>query len=297
MTIDNSIQVFQGERVEVPTRANRRLSKRLVPVSRKPESKEVVENEQLESTCTSLRQQLKERTDQLQLAREGLTKGNLEFQEFADAVSHDLQTPLRAISGFSQFLQEEYQGQLDEIADGYLDQVVDGASRMEQLIKGLVQFSRVTSKAMPFELVSLNEVFEEALIGLHQRIESAGAVVRVDDLPVISGDRAQLTLLFQNLIENGLIFNKSQPPSIRVQAEKQATHWAITVSDNGIGIAKKHLDCVFAIFRRLHAKGQYEGVGVGLAVCRRIAERHLGQFWLSSEEGVGTAASIRLPAP
>ncbi len=165
---------------------------------------------------------------------------------------------------------------------------------MEQLIKGLIQFSRVTSKAAPLESVNLNEVLEDALVALQDRIDDGNAVVTRNNLPIVMGDRAQLTLLLKSLIENGLQFNNSETPTIHVGAGMVDDHWILGICDNGIGIAKNHLDCVFDIFRRLNVRQEYEGVGAGLAICRRIVDRHMGQVWLDSEEGIGTQASIRL---
>ena len=173
--------------------------------------------------------------------------------------------------------------------------VVDGSSRMEQLITSLIRYSRVTSKALPSDIVDLNELFEDALMGLRKQIDDVGAVVTSSPLPKVRGDYVQLTLLLRRLIENGLKFNKSKNPTIHIESQKLEHEWCISVKDNGIGIAEENLECVFDIFRQLNPQHEFSGVGAGLAICKRIAEHHSGSILLKSKEGTGTLAIINLP--
>ena len=265
----------------------------LVPVRR---IREVREDRMMEQSTAdspiSLQQQLDERTAELEATKEQLANCNRDFQEFAAAVSHDLQTPLRAITGFSQFLQEEYGAGLDETADQYINHIIGGSARLRKLIEGLLHFSRVSSRSKPLENLSLNEVLDDVLADLQGEIDGQHVVIERADLPNVNGDYNQLRSLFKNLIQNGITFNDSNTPEVRVRAEQVDSDWHIVVEDNGIGIEEKNLEKVFAIFRRLHTLAEYDGVGAGLAVCRRIVNRHGGQIELSSELGVGTKAKI-----
>ena len=244
------------------------------------------------TVAASLQQQLDERTVQLQAAQKQLLECKLDFQEFSSSVSHDLQAPLRAVAGFSQYLQEEYGAAFDDTANQYLDQVVGGASRMRQLINGLLEFSRVSSRSEPLENLSLNEVLGDVLAELQPEVNGQSAVIECGDLPDVVGDFQQLTCLFKNLIRNGIIFNKSDKPAIRITAQQIDSDWHVFVQDNGIGIEEKNLDKVFSMFRRLHTREEFDGVGAGLAICRRIVNRHQSQIQLSSEMGGGTKATI-----
>ena len=298
MATPQAFQVFcSGETPSVQPPAS--LSKMpgfLVPVRR---SDQVQENFQMEpsttDSATSLQRQLDERTAELKATREQLAKDHLDFQEFATVISNDLQAPLRAIAGFSQILKDEYAEGLDETADQYIDHVVNSSSRMRQLIQGVVEFARVSAKEKPFEKVDLNEVLSDVIQDLQKDIEGHHVVIQCDDLPSVFGDHDQLACLFKNVIENGITFNKSDNPVVHVRAEQVSSNWHIHVEDNGIGIAEKHLDKVFLILRRLHTREEFPGIGAGLAICRRIVDRHAGTIQLSSELEVGTRATISFP--
>jgi len=278
----------------VPSRASRRLSRRVVPVRRNAAPDATARSKTL-STVELLTQQLQDKSSQLESTQEQLAMSKLSFVEFTNAISHDLRAPLRAISGFSQYLKEEYEENLDETANHYINLVVDGSLRMEQLITGLVQYSRVTSKPLPSDIVDLNELFEDAMMELQKQIGEVGAVVTCGTLPKVRGDFVQLTFLLQSLIENGLKFNKSATPTVHIESQKLERDWAISVKDNGVGIADENLECVFDIFRQLSPKQEFKGVGAGLAISQRIAEHHCGNVSLKSEEGKGTLAVISLP--
>ncbi len=224
-----------------------------------------------------------------------LEQSNIELQQFAYIASHDLQAPLRGIASFAQFLQQEYQGQLDATADDYIGEIVSGAQRMQQLIKDLLAYSRVESRSRPFESVPLAAVFDDAVLLLRAEIEDARAEVTRGELPIVAGDAAQMSQLLQNLISNGLKYHGDAPPHVHVSAERNDSGWTISVCDNGIGIDAKHHEKIFEIFIRLHTQEKYPGTGIGLAVCRRIVLRHGGRIWVESEVGCGSTFSFTLP--
>ena len=224
-----------------------------------------------------------------------LEQSNIELQQFAYIASHDLQAPLRGIAGFAQFLQHEYQGQLDATADEYIGHIVAGSLRMQQLINDLLAYSRVESRSRPFAMVNLAEVFDDALEVLRAEIGESGGEVTRGELPTVTGDPAQLFQLLQNLISNGLKYHNDAPPSVQVTAEGNDRQWTIAVRDNGIGIEAKHHERIFEIFLRLHTQEKYPGTGIGLAVCRRIVLRHGGRIWVESEVGRGSTFYFTLP--
>ncbi len=226
--------------------------------------------------------------EQLRKANEALELSNIELQQFAYIASHDLQTPLRAVSGFAQCLQQDYGDRFDEKANDYLDRMVDASSRMKSLITDLLAFSRIDSRAKPFDKVDLNEVFADALTMLGITDDSHEQV-RKDQLPSVMGDRSQLMQLLMNLIGNGLKYHSDAPIEISVTAHRKNGDWIIEVKDNGIGIDPSYFVKIFEIFRRLHTRTQYPGTGIGLALCRRIVHRHGGRIWVDSEPGKGSS--------
>jgi light-regulated signal transduction histidine kinase (bacteriophytochrome) len=232
---------------------------------------------------------------ELARANEALEQSNIELQQFAYVASHDLQSPLRAVSGFAELLEHDYQGKLDEQANKYLEWIVEGTNRMQALIKDLLTFSQVESRAAPFEQTSLNEVFDQVVADLGPSIaDSSGQVMR-GDLPSVKGDRFQLSQLLHNLIGNALKYRGDLPPCVDVWAENSGSEWTVGVRDNGIGIDAKYHDQVFEIFRRLHTEDEYPGTGIGLAVCRRIVDRHGGRIWVESEYGQGSTFRFTIP--
>lgn len=215
----------------------------------------------------------------IQEKEEALVRSNEELQRFAYVASHDLQAPLRAVSGFVQLLHRTHGDRLDERGIDWVKRTVQAAGRMQSLIDDLLKFSRVGSQAAEFKPLKLNEVVDEALEILQSEIEETGAEIEVQQLPELAGDRSQLTQLFQNLIGNGLKYQeKGARPRIVVSAERIGTAWEFSVRDNGIGIAEEHRERVFESFRRLHTAAEYSGTGIGLAVCRRVVERHGGKI-------------------
>jgi light-regulated signal transduction histidine kinase (bacteriophytochrome) len=224
-----------------------------------------------------------------------LKRSNDDLQQFAYVASHDLQEPLRAISGFVQLLQNAYMGKLDEQADKWIGRTVDGVERMQTLIRDLLTFSRIDSRAQPFRAIPLREAFDDAVEILTPSIADLDAQVTCDEMPTVAGDPSQMVQLLQNLIGNGIKYHDGQAPCVHLSAEKNGREWVLAVRDNGIGIDPKHHERIFEIFHRLHTKREYPGTGIGLAVCRRIVQRHGGRIWVESARGTGTTFYFTVP--
>ncbi len=224
-----------------------------------------------------------------------LERSNADLEQFAYVASHDLQEPLRKIASFCQVLDRRYRGRLDERADQYIEFIVDGAKRMQLLINDLLAFSRVGRRVAGREEVDTGALVRSALRGLSEAVEEAGAVVEADGLPVVNGERALLLAVFQNLIANAIKFRRDDPPVIRIAARPDGDMWEFTVEDNGIGIDPEFGERVFVIFQRLHTREEYEGTGIGLALCRKIIEYHGGRITLDPEYRDGTRFRFTLP--
>ena len=224
-----------------------------------------------------------------------LARSNSDLEQFAYAASHDLQEPLRTITAYLGLVKDRYAEDLDDTAQEFIDFAVDGAERMRTLINDLLEYSRVNVQERPLESVSCDDALNTALRSLNQAIERNGAVVRTSPLPVITGDESQLNRLFQNLLSNALKFRGDQSPVIRVWAELKGEEWIFSVQDNGIGIAPEYQEKVFGMFSRLHSRSQYEGTGVGLALCSKIAQRHGGRIWVESDVGKGATFRFNIP--
>ncbi|HUZ48381.1 MAG TPA: ATP-binding protein [Candidatus Dormibacteraeota bacterium] len=226
-----------------------------------------------------------------------LERSNQSLQEFAYVASHDLQEPLRTVASFTQLLQKRYAGKLDAQADEFIGFAVDGAKRMQQLINDILQYSRVTTHGKTFERVAIGSAVERAVTALQGRIaERSAAIVVLGGLPTVTGDPAQLSQLFLNLIGNAIKYNQDGHPRVEISARRDGGRWVLRVADNGIGIDPQYHEQIFRIFTRLHTRDEYEGTGIGLALCRRILERHRGRIWLESSEGSGTSVFFTLPA-
>jgi PAS domain S-box-containing protein len=245
--------------------------------------------------CTMLDiTELRRQEELLKRQAADLARSNAELEQFAYVASHDLQEPLRMVASFTQLLAKRYAGKLDAKADEYIKYTVDGAKRMQQLIADLLALSRVGTKGGEFRDVPLAEVMSDVLLNLSPAIQESGAAVVEDSLPTVFADRGQMTQLLQNLIGNAIKFRDAKAPQVHISAAEAGDDWTISVRDNGIGIAPEHAERVFQIFQRLHTRDQYPGTGIGLAVCRKIVERHGGKIWLDSTPGGGTTFHFTL---
>ncbi len=228
---------------------------------------------------------------------EALARSNADLSQFAYVASHDLQEPLRMVASYTQLLARRYKGRLDTDADEFIAFAVDGANRMQKLINDLLLYSRVGTRGKEFAPTDSEEVLSVVLSNLELLIEEAGASVTRDPLPVVMADRSQLIQLLQNLVANGIKFRREgEAPRIHVSAGRNGSEWVFSVSDNGIGISREYWERVFVIFKRLHGVGEYPGTGIGLAVCKRIVERHGGRIWISSTPGQGATFYFTMPA-
>lgn len=224
-----------------------------------------------------------------------LARSNADLQQFAYVASHDLKEPLRMVASYTQLLARRYKGKLDSDADEFIRYAVDGANRMQWLINDLLAYSRVTVQDKVFEEVDCNGVLEEVLSDLRVAVEESRAVVTHDSLPTVMADRVQLGQLFQNLIGNAIKFHGEEPPRVHVSAERQPDEWLFSVRDNGVGLDPEYAERIFVIFQRLHNRGEYPGTGIGLAICKKIVERHGGRIWVVSQTGQGATFHFTLP--
>jgi light-regulated signal transduction histidine kinase (bacteriophytochrome) len=233
--------------------------------------------------------------EELQKTLEELKHSNAELEEFAYIASHDLQEPLRGIAGLTQLLQRRYQGQLDSRADEYIEHIVDGTQRMQTLINDLLAYSRVGRRGEAIASTEAETAVKAALKNLNAAILEDGATITNDRLPKVKADPTQLTQLFQNLIGNAIKFRSEYPPQIHICAVEAGDFWQFSVRDNGIGIEPQYYERIFQVFQRLHSRREYKGTGIGLAICKKIIERHGGKIWIESQEGQGSTFYFTLP--
>ncbi|MCK6621772.1 MAG: response regulator [Calditrichaceae bacterium] len=224
-----------------------------------------------------------------------LERSNKELQQFAYVVSHDLKEPLQTIRGFAKFLEENYHQQLDDQANEFIGYIIDGTKRMERLVNGLLDYSRVRFKKTEPEPVDCNVLVEQVKQDLKGIIDSRKARVTHDPLPTVLGDERLLLRLFLNLIDNALKYCKDRPPEVHVRAEAKKDFWQFSIKDNGIGIDPRHVERIFVIFQRLHPRKEFNGDGLGLAICKKIVEIHKGDIWVESEPGQGSTFYFTIP--
>ncbi len=251
--------------------------------------------EELRKHREDLEDLVEKRTEALKQISDELSRSNADLKQFAYAASHDLKEPLRNVGGFATLLEKRYKGNLDEKADEYIDYIVEGVKRMERLIQDLLEYSQVGRKGKPFRPVNCSVALEEAIHSLHSVIEESGVELTYDLLPTVTVDASQLSRLFQNLISNAIKFRSDKPLKIHISADHKGDEWVFSVKDNGIGIDPKFAERIFVIFQRLHTKEEYEGTGIGLAICKKIVERHGGRIWVEPEPGAGSIFYFTLP--
>ncbi len=255
-------------------------------------SRDELEHRVLERTA-----ELQAANEELEVNAEELRRSNEELKSFAYVASHDLQEPLRMVSGFLQLLQRQYGVHLDAKGNEYIGFAVDGAQRMSQLITDLLAYSRVERMGQPFKPTDAQQALTHALAALRAGIEEAGAAITHDDLPTVGADPTQLVQLLQNLIGNAIKFRHPERSCrVHIGAKLQDGQWIFWVRDNGIGIDPKQHERVFVIFQRLHTREKYPGTGIGLAICKKIVERHGGRIWAESNPGEGSTFCFTMPA-
>jgi PAS domain S-box-containing protein len=227
-------------------------------------------------------------------SEEDLRRSNLDLQQFAFAASHDLQEPLRTITSFLELFQRQNEGRLGPQADEQIGFIISAADRMKQLVLDLMGFSQVARSEMNFNDISVEGVLSTVLLNLQMAIQSSGARITFDHLPVVYADEIQLHRLLQNLISNAIKYRKEEAPRIHLSVREAGPEWIFSVQDNGIGMDMKYADHVFTVFKRLHGR-EYPGTGIGLAICKRIVERHGGRIWVESQPNAGATFYFTLP--
>lgn len=248
-------------------------------------------NEQLERDIIERNGAQQELTRKL----EELARSNADLEQYAYVASHDLQEPLRMVISYTQLLARRYQGKLDASADEFIGFAVDGASRMQQLIQDLLSYSRLTIRGKALQFTETGAPCNAALENLRESIKNSNAEVGVGPLPTVLADATQLAQLFQNLIGNAIKYCNKRRPQIRVDARPNGNEWIFSVHDNGIGIEPQYFERIFQMFQRLHTRKDYSGTGIGLAICRKIVERHGGKIWVESHPGQGSTFLFTIP--
>ncbi len=256
-------------------------------------ARDITERRRAEQELNQYREHLEElvaqRTDEL-------ARSNKDLEQFAYVASHDLQEPLRMVAGYLELLRDRYQGRLDDKADKYIGYAVDGAERMSVLIRDLLAYSRVNTRGEQLQPVNAQEALDFALRNLRSAVEDSKATITHDPLPVVRADRTQLAQVFQNLVGNAIKFRcPDRPPRIHISAGQDHGQRLFAVQDNGIGFKEEYKEKLFLIFQRLHSRGKYPGTGIGLAICKRIVERHGGRIWAAGEPDKGSIFYFTIP--
>jgi len=246
---------------------------------------------ELERQNAQLRQEIAARKQ----TQEALQRSNTELEQLAYVASHDMQEPLRMVASYLQLVAQRYQGKLDADADEFIGFAVDGAKRMQALINDMLAYSRVGTKARPFAPTDCEATVDMAIFDMRVAIAESGARVTRGPLPVVMADGPQLAQLFRNLLGNAIKFRGTEPPQVHIDAEAADGGWCFAVRDNGIGIAPEYFDRIFVLFQRLHARREYAGTGIGLALCKKIVERHGGRIWVESSPSAGSVFRFTIP--
>lgn len=233
--------------------------------------------------------------ERLRRVLQELERSNSELAQFAYVASHDLQEPLRMVASFVELLAKRYGDQLDERAHSYIGYAVEGASRMQNLIQGLLAYSRIHTRGKELTNINCDEVMQEVLSNLRRMAAEKNATIHCEPLPMVRADRTQMVQLFQNLLVNAMTFQGSRPCVVQVGVRREKEEYVFSVTDNGIGIEPQYYDRIFAIFQRLNPRAKFPGTGIGLSICKRIVERHGGRIWVESEPGKGSAFFFTIP--
>lgn len=252
-------------------------------------------HDELEVRVRERTAELSEKNRQLARQTRELARSNADLEQFAYVASHDLQEPLRMVASYTQLLVKRYQGRIDADADDFMKFIVDGALRMQRLINDLLAFSRLGTRGKALQPTALATVMQRVLANLKASIDETAAQIHVGALPTVAADATQMELLLQNLVSNAIKFRRAAPPIIDISAVRNQAEWQITVADQGIGIDPQYAERIFVIFQRLHTAADYPGTGIGLAICKRIVERHGGQIRVDSEPGRGSSFCFTLP--
>jgi signal transduction histidine kinase len=252
----------------------------------------------IEGLITSLSQAeaaLRKANEHMTRKAQELARSNAELEQFAYVASHDLQEPLRMVSSYTQLIVRRYGERLDSDGKEFMDFIVDGAARMKQLIEDLLAYSRVGTRGKELKATDCEVVLQKALTNLRATVEASSALVTHDPLPTIEADATQLVQLFQNLIGNAIKFRGTNAPCVHVSAKEQDDAWLFGVEDNGIGIDPQYSERIFMVFQRLHNKAEYPGTGIGLAICKKVIDRHGGRIWVESKSDSGSRFCFTLP--
>ena len=293
-----SVEILRREGLDIPVMVVSGALGELTAVECiKQGAADYVLKDQLARLPESVRRAIREKQlrEENKHGQDELARSNRDLEQFAYVASHDLQEPLRMVATYTQLLSERYRGKLDADADKYIHYAVDGALRMQVLVRDLLAFSRVGRQGTELAKIDCNTLMETVLKNLQAAIAESGAQVICPQLPIVTADESQLMQVLQNLIANAIKFRGAAPPVIRVTGKKKDREWMFLIADNGIGIAPEHAEVVFAIFKRLHTRTEYPGSGIGLSICKKIVEHHGGRIWLESEPGHGCTFHFTLP--
>lgn len=258
--------------------------------------RDMTEHKRLQTQLANEQRELLRARQELEKTVAELKRSNAELEQFAYVASHDLQEPLRMVASYTQLLAKRYKGKLDTDADEFIGYAVDGANRMQRLINDLLAYSRVTTQGHGFELVDCHDLLEEVLGNFRLAVVESRAVVTHDVELTVMADRGQLGQVFQNLIGNAIKFRGQEPSWVHISAKRKDAEWQFAIRDNGIGIDPQYADRIFVVFQRLHDREEYPGTGIGLAICKKIIERHGGRIWVESQLGKGATFYFTLPA-
>lgn len=237
----------------------------------------------------------KEMEKLLRTHKEALDRANTDLEMFAYVVSHDLQEPLRMVKSYLKLLEKRYQDQFDSTACEFINYAVDGAERMKSLIQSMVRYSRVSTRGQPFAGVKCSKILEEVLESLRDKIYTSRARIESTPLPHIWADPTQISQVFYNLIDNSIKFKNNAAPHIQISCDERKDDWLFSVSDNGMGIESRFIDRIFIVFQRLCLRDEFPGNGMGLAICKRIVQRHGGKIWVDSAPGSGATFYFTIP--